>query len=309
MIKSFKFFAVFVTAISLNLSVVDFAEAKRMGSGGSFGSKFSQSKSIKKNNAQQRQQAAPSKAQATNDARKKELASKGGLMGILGGLAIGGILGALFFGGAFEGLNFMDILLFALIGFLLYKLFASKRKAAGGMTPAPAGGGRFEENEQTQYRTSHTKAAGGETSGENYQASPEPEQQDGLDELRQSIPKDFDQATFIEGAKACFERLQKAWDDGDLSDLRQFTTDHVFAEIQDQHRAKTQASQTEILGLKAELLKVDELGSKTEAAVLFEAHLRENGREGTISEVWHFTKPSNSTQPTWFLDGIQQVED
>jgi predicted lipid-binding transport protein (Tim44 family) len=51
---------------------------------------------------------------------------RGGLMGLLGGLALGGLLGSLFFGGAFENFNFMDILIFGGIAYLLYKLFAAK---------------------------------------------------------------------------------------------------------------------------------------------------------------------------------------
>ncbi len=62
---------------------------------------------------------------------------------MLGGLALGGLLGALFFGGAFENLNFLDIAIFALIGFLLYRLFAARARramshAGGGSQPAGA---------------------------------------------------------------------------------------------------------------------------------------------------------------------------
>jgi len=51
-------------------------------------------------------------------------------MGMLGGLALGGLLGSLFFCGAFENINFMDILVFGGIAFLLYKLFAARKGAA-----------------------------------------------------------------------------------------------------------------------------------------------------------------------------------
>ena len=313
MFTPFKLFVVFITAISLNLGMVDYAEAKRMGSGGSFGSKFSHNKPVKKNNTAQREQATPSKAQATNQARKQQLASKGGLMGILGGLAIGGMLGALFFGGAFEGINFFDILIIALIGFLAYKLLFAKRKTQDGMTPATAGGGTYQQpddNDQQQYRTSQNETSGSNHNPHTAEAYQEaPESNSGLDELRGTIPKDFDQQSFLQGAKSCFERLQKAWDEGDLAELRQFTTDQVFAEIQDQHKAKTSHSQTKVINLKAELLKVEELGSKNEATVLFEALINEDGAEGHISEIWHFTKSNSSLQPTWYVDGIQQVED
>ncbi|TPW09382.1 MAG: Import inner membrane translocase subunit Tim44, partial [Halothiobacillaceae bacterium] len=110
------------------------------------------------------------------------------------------------------------------------------------------------------------------------------------------------------GAKACFNRLQAAWDQGDLAEIRQFTTDHVFAEIQDQFRARGGETQTEVLSLNAQLLRVEDIGSKMEAVVLFEAEMREDGAPAQVAEIWHFTRPTASTQPTWFVDGIQQVE-
>lgn len=312
MIKSFL--VVVMAALTLNLGMMELAEAKRMGNGDSFGSKFSQSNSVKRDNTAQREQASPAAtantAQATNDARKQQLASKGGLMGLLGGLAIGGLLGALFFGGAFEGVNFMDILLLALVAFLIYKFVFAKRRAQPQMTPATAGGGQYDVNantdEQNQYRTTDRDTSGSTASAPAYSSVSGGSA--GLDDLRREIPKEFDSAAFLDGAKRCYARLQKAWDEGDLAEIRQFTTDHVFAEIQDQHRAKAQSSVTEILDLDAQLLNVSELGSKAEAMVLFEARLIEDGEETRVSEIWHFTKPSTSLQPTWYLDGIQQVE-
>jgi predicted lipid-binding transport protein (Tim44 family) len=73
-------------------------------------------------------------ASQQNQAAKQGLAQRGGLMGMLGGLAIGGLLGALLFGGAFENLNLMDFLIFGGIAFMLYKLLSARSRA----TPQPA---------------------------------------------------------------------------------------------------------------------------------------------------------------------------
>ncbi len=310
MIKSFKFFVVLVAAFSLNFGVVELAEAKRLGGGGSFGSKFSQNNAIKKKSDNKAQAAAPSKAQTKNAALKKDLASKGGMMGLLGGLALGGILGAMFFGGAFEGINFLDIALLALVGFLIYKFLFAKRGSPQTARPAVAGGGHYEEANNTDISAYRQTPPDSDFGSERTSPHAVPEEHTlAVDDLRGPIPKGFDQDAFLTGAKSCYERLQAAWDAGELADLREFTSDHVFAVLQEQHRAKPQASHTEILSLDAELLKVEELGSKSEATVLFKAHLRENGVEASVTEVWHFTRPSTSIKPTWFVDGIQQVED
>ncbi len=293
---------VLVASFSVSLSVVDVAEAKRLGGSTSFGSKFSHSKSVKKNSADGKP---ANTAQQLNADRKQQFANKGGLMGLLGGLAIGGVLGALFFGGAFENINFMDILLFGLIAFLLYKFFAARGRQ---VQPAAAGypGGTVEPGDYNPQRQSVGESSSGAATNE----SPASDSWEGatLDELRGEIPKKFDQKRFIEGAKACYERLQKAWDNGDLAEIRQFSTDHVFAEIQDQIRARGDKTKTEVLRLDAELLSVQELDSRTEAIVLFDVELREDGEATNAKELWHFVQPPRSNQPTWYLDGIQQVE-
>lgn len=47
---------------------------------------------------------------------------------------------------------------------------------------------------------------------------------------------------------------------------------------------------------------------------MFDSLLREIDEEQTeearaeqVREVWHFIKPLNGVQPTWYLDGIQQL--
>ncbi len=296
-----SFLAALFISSSLIVGGMETAEAgKRFGGGQSFGSKFSQSQSVKRDSATTSAPAQKtSAAQTTNTDRKQQLAQKGGLMGMLGALAIGGLLGAMFFGGAFEGINFMDILLFGLIAFLLFK-FLSSRAQRSAPTPATAGGYSAPDMEDDGNQQRQSQAE--------YTASNQYSNEPTLNTLRGGIAHKFDSEAFLEGAKSCFSRMQAAWDEGDLADIRQFTTDHVFGEIQDQMHAKTGQSQTEILDLHAELLKAEDLGSKQEAIVLFRASLKEDGNELTVEEVWHFVRPNNSTQPTWFLDGIQQVE-
>ncbi len=301
--------AMIVTAsLALMMSGMNVAEAgKRFGGGASFGGKFSQNKSVKKTSSSkdsmQRQKA--TQTQQKNTDRKQQLASKGGMMGMLGALAIGGLLGAMFFGGGFENINFMDILIFGGIAFLLFKLFTRRARpqqaaASGGYAPPP----EMDKEEHVQQRTTTPDYFGGNSSNETT-----PDEGPTLDSLRgDELPKQFDEADFLEGAKNCFARLQSAWDEGDLADIRQFTNDHVFAEIQDQFHARGSHGQTEILELEAELLKATDLGSKQEAIVLFKAELTEDGNTHTVEEVWHFVKANTSHQPSWRLDGIQQVE-
>jgi predicted lipid-binding transport protein (Tim44 family) len=303
---------------TLALSGMGDASAARLGGGKSFGSRPSYSDSYRRSPTTTQpgmsqpgasaQQPAYSAAQQRNQAMRDSLAQRGGFMRMLGGLALGGLLGALLFGGAFEHLNFFDILVFGLIAFMLFKFLAARRQTqAGAATPAgyyPAGHGDTDQPYQRQAgeapqagfdtdilsRKSGAPAAG---------AGP-------------SVPADFDSAAFLSGAKAAYEMMQKAWDEGDLAELRALTTDKVFGELQDQIRARGgAANRTDLLKVEVELLEVRDVGSDREATVLFDVLLRESpeARPAQVREVWHFVRSRNSRQPTWFLDGIQQLED
>jgi len=286
-----SFLVVLLASTVLMAGGMDVAEAKRLGGGVSFGDKFSYSQPVKKSIGQNQ---LLSSALNQNVVRKQALTQKGGFVGMFGALALGGLLGAMFFGGTFDGVNLMDIIIFGLIIFLLLKLMARKAQSA-----ASGGYGSTAPHYGDVYQQSQS---GSETGGG--QAADDVS----LDDLRSAVPKQFDQADFIDGARNCFVRLQKSWDEGDLADIRQFTTDHVFGEIQDQLHDRDSHSQTEIISLEAELLSASGQGNKHEAIVLFRGELKEDGQQHMIEEVWHFVKPANNQQPSWVLDGIQQVK-
>lgn len=325
--KLTSLFVTLLIGLSLGLGSVSDAEAKRFGGGGSFGGKSSFSAPYKRSAAPvrsaptQRQQ----QAQAKNQTARQGLANRGGLMGMLGGLALGGLLGAMLFGGAFEGFNFMDLLVFGGIAFLLYKLFAAKAKNAA--RPAPAynrnsyeperqSSSSYAEYEPSQTQTSSPRGSFGNggfntdllfNKDKNVNAGFE---QDA--EFRELVlPEGFDEQGFLSGAENAYRALQAAWDDRDLAEIRGLTTDRVFAEIQDQLKASTDDNRTEVISVRAELLDVREIGNELEATVLFDSSLREelHGPEQEVREVWHFIKPKNSLQPKWYLDGIQQIEE
>ncbi len=281
----------FSVCVMLGVLTMADAEAKRFGGGKSFGGKNSFSQPLKRSKADTAP-AKPTPAQQANKDRRQQLAGRGGMMGMLGGLALGGLLGAMFFGGAFENINFFDILIFGLIAFMLFKLLAARQRR---QQPATAYGQPDMDDEPFARREASAGAAfGGGT----------------------EVPAGFDRDDFLEGAKGAYHLLQQAWDEGELAEIRRFTNDRVFAEIQEQMQARQQSNRTDVLKLDAELLEVREADGMTEATVLFDAVLREVEGEGggdvlpeQVREVWHFCRPTQSQQPTWFVDGIQQLAD
>ncbi|MDX8127835.1 Tim44-like domain-containing protein [Methylomonas sp. BW4-1] len=307
-------------ALALLLGSVQEAQAKRMGGGKSFGSKpsystpFQRSTSPTGASSQPTRSASQQQAAAQNQTARQNWAGRGGLMGMLGGLALGGLLGSLFFGGAFENINLMDMLLFAGVAYLLYRLFAARSRQ---QPAAPAGYGPAHSQpaeSQNYYRENQQPAAGGSGFDTDVLFKKGRTAGSGSNDYQQAasfdatnLPAGFDQRAFLSGAESAYRYLQAAWDRRDLAEIRGLTTDKVFVEIQEQLRASNDINKTDVLKLSAELMDVREAGTELEAVVLFDALISEDGGKAeAIKEVWHFVKPINSNQTRWFLDGIQQ---
>ncbi len=319
-----KLIIAFISIFTLALFVLSSVEAKRFGGGFSFGGKKSYSSPYKQKSVQQKS-FAQQKAAASNQQRKQQLSRKGGLMGMLGGLALGGLLGALFFGGAFEGFNFFDFIMIG--GIILLVMWFIKRKAGPShQRTASAGGYDFGQTsnqasttpvDTPRLNTMHKKDASftqsfAEKFGMN---SPSGSNQDSAtDEQPVILPEWFDQEEFLSGARSAYTMLQEAWDNGDLESIKGLATESVYQEIKRQYAQEPPQGNTRILKLDAQLIDFNEQSDHTEAAVLFDAVLSETdssgqqGRAIQVKELWHFIRPANSTEATWYLDGIQQLD-
>ncbi len=287
-----------VAVISLGAQDV---EAKRFGGGSSFGSRPSHSSAFSGSSATSAPARSASQQQATaqNQMSRQGFSQRGGLMGMLGGLAIGGLLGSLFFGGAFESFNFMDIVVLVM-GFLLLKTLFSRFRAA---QPQPQ---TYQRNADYSNSPEMSSSSAGFNTDILFKKTAPTNIHHNIDPI--NLPAGFDSQHFLAGAKMAYTTLQTAWDAKDLYEIRGLTTDKVFAEIQTQLKATNISNHTEILAVDAQILEVRELGSELLVAVLFEAQMREevNGPTEQVKEVWHFVKPKSGVQTKWLLDGIQQ---
>jgi len=103
-------------------------------------------------------------------------------------------------------------------------------------------------------------------------------------------------------------RLQIANDQGNLEELREFTTDELFEELKRDVTARAGArQQTDVLALNADLLEVVTEGDKHWASIRFSGSLRESPGEAPqgFEEVWNLSKPVSGGG--WQLAGIQQM--
>lgn len=274
---------------SLLIATSQHAEAKRFGMGSSFGKSLNKPATAPRSSLDQ-------KATVGKQASGARTAARGGLAGMLGGLALGGLLGAIFFGGAFEGINFFDVLVIGGIVILLVLIFNRRR------TPARqyAFAGPRHPDAFVQHDTGPASQHAGMTAGSGHVVRPE-----------------IDESYFIPAAKDIFARMQSSWDQKNLDDIRSFCTPEVAKRVEaDMQTLGDHQTRTEVSLLDAELVDSWIEGDDALAAVRFHALLNEETLDAAgqslektsqnVDEIWVFRRPQHSDDPTWFLAGIQQ---
>jgi len=250
------------------------AEAGRLGGGRSVGAQRNVTAPPASTPARPAQQAQTAPAQQ---------GSKWGMLGgILGGLALGGLLAW-----ALSGTGFSTLLLIALLAVVAVLALRGMRRRE-----APA-----EE---------HVHLAG---VGPERVAVPARPASIGALNVPSALPAGFDAAGFLRAAKTNFVKLQLANDSGRLDEIRDFTTDEMFDELRkDVLTRPSQAQQTDVMSLNADLLEVATEEDNHWASVRFSGLVRETpGAEPVgFEEVWNLVKPAHGSSG-WLLAGIQQM--
>jgi len=192
-------------ALVIGLTMSLDANAKRFGGGKSMGSAPSH----------QTSQMAPSSGAAgvggaaatAGAAGAAGAAAKAGgasrWLGPLAGIAAGGLLASLFMGGGFHGMQFFDILIMAIIAFVIFRFIAARRrKQQEHMAPAGAPYQRevFEQPAQPQ-----NAIFGGSTP-----VAPRREI---------NAPAWFNEERFLEAARSHFMALQQHWDANEMDKI------------------------------------------------------------------------------------------
>ena len=104
--------------------------------------------------------------------------------------------------------------------------------------------------------------------------------------------------------------MQAANDARDLSDIREYTTPEMFAEISMQINERGgEPQKTEVLNINADLLEVVTEKDTAIASVRFNGQLRESPTSSpeAFDEIWHVQKNLKDPESVWLLAGIQQV--
>lgn len=268
-------------ALCIGLTLSIDAHAKRFGGGKSFGS--APSHQTRQAQPQQRNDA------ATQQAGRQQPAAASGAsrwLGPLAGLAAGGLLASMFMGGGFEGIQFMDILIFGLIAFLLFRFLAARRR----QQPAVASHAPMQrEMPQQPSIFGGSSAAVAKAPVIN-------------------APAWFNEQSFIGAAREHFMSLQQHWDANEMDKIAEFVTPQLLeflkrerAEIGDAYQS------TYVDDLQIQLDGVDDDAEKTTATLTFTG-VAKNSRfdQGEpFSESWRMERAQGENQP-WLVAGIRQ---
>ena len=297
------FFKAVLLSLTLVFASVGHVDAARLGNGKSVGkvpsAPMQKQAAPAQKPAQQAQPAAPAPApQAPAPSRF------GGMGGLLGGLAAGLGIGYLLshFGlGEAASSMITGLLIAVLAGFAIMFVIRKMLPAmsgAGNNANVPTGMQRTSMQQTPRQEPAFTPAAnafGG--------VSAEPES------FQSTLPPGFDERSFLENAKQYFATLQKAWDDGDLASLREFTTPEMFATIQQDLAGRTDsANQTDVVTINAQLIGIETADAHYYCSVQFSGMIREQpgAPASDFSEIWNLSKPVEGPGG-WVLAGISQL--
>ncbi|WP_397455292.1 Tim44 domain-containing protein [Pseudomonas versuta] len=281
-----KRFLSIAMALCIGLTMSLDANAKRFGGGKSFGSAPSHQA------RQAAPAAAPAAAGAAGAAAKAGGASR--WLGPLAGLAAGGLLASMFMGGGFQGMQFFDILIMAVIAFLIFRFIAARRRKQQADMMAPAGHAPM-QREAFDAKPAAPSIFGG--------GSAAPAARPVI-----NAPAWFNEQSFLEAARNHFQSLQQHWDANEMDKIAEFVTPQMLDFLKRERADLGDGFQsTYIDNLTVQLDGLDDRADKTIATLTFSG-LSKTSRfdQGeAFSESWNMERQQGDNQP-WLVAGIRQ---
>ncbi|MFJ2320636.1 MULTISPECIES: Tim44 domain-containing protein [unclassified Pseudomonas] len=214
-------------------------------------------------------------------------------LGPLAGIAAGGLLASMFMGGGFQGMQIFDILIMALIAFVIFRFIAARRRKQQEHL-APAGA-------PMQREAFEQKPAG---MGSIFGGSAAPAA------ARPVInaPAWFNEQNFLAAARSHFQSLQQHWDANEMDKIAEFVTPQMLEFLKRERADLGDGFQsTYIDNLQVQLDGVDDRADKTIATLTFSGVSKTSrfDQGEVFSESWNMERPQGENQP-WLVAGIRQ---
>ena len=279
-------FLSFALALCIGLTLSIDANAKRMGGGKSMGAAPTH----------QARQATPTTPGAAPVAPGRAPAASGASrwLGPLAGIAAGGLLASMFMGGGFEGMQIFDILIMAVIAFLIFRFIAARRRKQQGPQMATPAGPVPYQRENTEQPAQNSMFGG---MGAASAAAPVI-----------NAPAWFNETRFLEAARNHFQSLQQHWDANEMDKIEEFVTPQMLAFLKKERADLGEGFQsTYIDNLTVQLDGLDDRADKTIATLTFSGVSKTSrfDQGEVFSESWNMERPQGDNQP-WLVAGIRQ---
>jgi len=277
-----RFFSI-VLALCIGLTMSLDANA-RFGGGKSMGSAPTH----------QARQTAPSAPAAAPNAAGRPTPAAGGAsrwLGPLAGLAAGGLLASMFMGGGFQGMQFFDILIIAVIAFVIFRFIAARRRKQ--QHPEIAAAGAPFQREAVQEPVQNSMFGGTPAAS----AAPVIH-----------APAWFNEQRFLEAARSHFQSLQQHWDANEMDKIAEFVTPQMLQFLRKERADLGEGFQsTYIDNLTVQLDGLDDRADKTIATLTFSGVSKTSrfDQGEVFSESWNMERPQGDNQP-WLVAGIRQ---
>lgn len=284
---------VMVALLMVTMVTAPIAEAKRFGGGKSFGKSFKTAPAPKQ------------QTQNTSTLNKKPGAATPGKTGMfggmLGGLLAGGLLASLFMGGAFEGIQFFDILILGLIAFVAFKFLRGmsgakqssiNREPQGAYSAGSMNRQQFEQPNVQNFEQPQASGGFGAT---------------GHSEVPHNFPPGFDRVAFVEGSREHYRTLQGAWNFNQLDKIEEYVTPSLFADLKAERAALQGDQHTDVMYVDAEIVRGEYDSVKAQLSLQFTGRYRDSveGVEEDIDEIWHLERDLVANNAPWLIVGIQ----
>ena len=271
-------------ALCIGLTLSIDANAKRFGGGKSFGAAPTH----------QTRQAAPASPAAAPTAPGRAPAAASGAsrwLGPLAGIAAGGLLASMFMGDGFEGMQILDILIMALIAFLVFRFIAARRRQ---QQPKMAAAGHAPFQREAHAQPAQPSVFGGSAAPAAAPAI--------------NAPAWFNEQSFLAAARNHFQSLQQHWDANEMDKISEFVTPQMLDFLKRERAELGDGFQsTYIDNLQVQLEGVDDRADKTIATLTFHGVSKTSrfDQGEPFSESWNMERAQGENQP-WMLAGIRQ---
>ena len=192
----------------------------------------------------------------------------------------------------------LDLVLIGVAVYFIWRMLSNRR---GGDEQGPptydATPPSPEDDPEAQDRQARARAMWQHLAGEMDQEGGRPE------DTSVPVPKGFDRADFLRGAKAMYARIRASWAKRDLADLRQFCAPEMMDEFERLVNDAPQPEETAVLLVEAAIQDVRQGEKSTEVDVRYEATLSAGpgGDTRTVQEIWRFTRDETVTDGHWLL--------